>query len=294
MKSRTLGILLAGGLVATMALLASPVAASLGRNSEVDSIRIGWSSTSDQDDDVDQSWWAVRSHETADNFVERLLSIPVGMLARRVGAGFGVKISEGTGLPLPDGWALATAKNSPLITSVYAETPRDLASVLGFYRDVLGKRGWTEQDGAVVASDRAEIAFTTARGPTLLRLSRQDDKTIAELSRRKSGHATDGLLPEPGQVRLMLGNKTDEAAVITVAEQTIELAAHAGEKLASSDCIAGQLPDSQKIDLPPGKYKVTLEAAGSAALSREFVIAANETWGLLAGTDGALLPVRLY
>src|SRR5206468_4791668 len=98
MRSRTLGVLLAGGLVATTALLASPVAASLGRNNEVDSIRIGWSSTSDQDDDVDQAWWAVRSHETADNFVERLLSIPVGMLARRVGAGFEAKLSEGTGL----------------------------------------------------------------------------------------------------------------------------------------------------------------------------------------------------
>lgn len=41
MKSRTLGALLIGGLVAATAVLASPVAASLGRYSEADSIRFG-------------------------------------------------------------------------------------------------------------------------------------------------------------------------------------------------------------------------------------------------------------
>jgi hypothetical protein len=89
-------------------------------------------------------------------------------------------------------------------------------------------------------------------------------------------------------------HKTDEEAVITVNEQTIRLAAHAGEKLANSDDAAGELSDRQKLDLSPGKYKVTLEVAGSAAQNREVEVAANETWGLLVGPDGALLPLRLY
>lgn len=92
----------------------------------------------------------------------------------------------------------------------------------------------------------------------------------------------------------MLGNKTDEGAVITVADQAVNLAAHAGEELANSDGAAGELPDSQKLDLPPGRYKVTLKVDGGAAASREFEVAANETWGLLAGADGVLLPMRLY
>jgi hypothetical protein len=92
----------------------------------------------------------------------------------------------------------------------------------------------------------------------------------------------------------MLGNKTDEAAVITVNNQTIKLAAHAGEKLANSDNAAGELPDSQKLDLPPGKYKVTLKVESGATKHREFEVAANETWGLLVGPDGAPLPMRLY
>ncbi|MBR0783822.1 hypothetical protein [Bradyrhizobium iriomotense] len=294
MKSRTLGALLIGGLIAATAVLARPVAASPGGESSADSIRFGWSRTSGSDNYVDQTWWAVRGHDTPDNFVDRLLSIPVGAIARGASASFEAKLSDDTGLPLPEGWALTTAKNSPLIRSVYAETPRDFATVLGFYRTELSERGWTENDNAVLEPDRAVIAFTTAHGPALLRLSRQDDRTITELSQRKRAVATAGLQPKPGQVRLMLGNKTDDNAVITVAEQTIKLAAHAGEKLANSDSAAGELPDSQKIDLPPGRYKITLKVDGSAAESREFEVAANETWGLLAGTDGVLLPMRLY
>lgn len=163
--------------------------------------------------------------------------------------------------------------------------------MLGFYRAELGKRGWIE---TVVEPDRAVITFTTPRGPVLLRLSRQNDRTIAELSLRKPGIANAGLLPRPRQAKLMLGNESDEGAVITVADQTIKLAAHAGENLTNSDGAAAEIPDSQKIDLPPGKYKVTLKVDGGAAASREFEVAANETWGLLAGTDGVLLPMRLY
>ncbi|WP_249124569.1 hypothetical protein [Bradyrhizobium manausense] len=294
MKRRTPGALLVGGLIVAAAVLESPVAASLGQEGTTDCIQFGWSRTSDSKTNVDTTWWAVRGHNTPDNLAERLLSIPVTVAARKAGAEFEARLSQDIGLPLPEGWALATAKNSPHTTSVYVETPRDLAAVLDFYRSELGKRGWTENEDAVIAPDRAVIVFTTVAGPALLRLSRQGDRTIVDLSRHKFGRATAGILPKPAQVRLMLGNKTDEDAVITVNEQTIKLAAHAGEKLAHSDDAAGELPDSQKIDLPPGKYKVTINASGSAPQQREFEVAANETWGLLVGPDGAPLPIRLY
>jgi hypothetical protein len=90
-----------------------------------------------------------------------------------------------TGLPRPTPWLLTTGKNSPFIAAVHVETPLDLASVLHFYRGALSTRGWTENDGATVAPDRAVIAFTTSDGPALLRLTRQDGRTIADLSRRK-------------------------------------------------------------------------------------------------------------
>ena len=51
------------------------------------------------------------------------------------------------------------------------------------------------------------------------------------LSLRNPAAANAGILPRPGQVRLMLGNATDEGAIITINEQTIELAARAGRNL---------------------------------------------------------------
>ena len=199
-----------------------------------------------------------------------------------------------TGLPLPKPWFVRTAKRSLPITSLHVETPRDLTATLDFYRGELRKRGWTENDGAVVASDRAVIAFTTASGPALLRLTRQDDRTIADLSLRRPAAARDGIQPNPGQAKLMLANVRDEAAVVTVNAQTIKLVARAGDSAAIYADEVHKLPDNQKLDLLPGKYKVTLSLGGGAPQNREFEVAAGETWSLLVGPDGVPLPLHLY
>ena len=197
-----------------------------------------------------------------------------------------------TGLPRPKPWFVTTAKNSTSIKAFHVETPLDLAGVLRFYRLELSKRGWSENGGEVVEQGGAVIAFTTADGPALLRLTHQDDRTIVDLSQRKpaaTNAATDSAIrPVPGQVRLLLGNDTDEDAVITIDEQTVELAAHAGLKdgLNSSG--------RPEINLPPGRYKVSLKSGSEAAQNREFEVAADETWGLMAGPAGVLLPQRLY
>ena len=197
-----------------------------------------------------------------------------------------------TGLPRPKPWLLTTAKDSTFIKAFHVETPLDLAGVLHFYRLELSKRGWTETDGAVVEPDGAVIAFTTSDGPALLRLTRQDDRTIADLSLRKPAAVNAGMPPISGRVRLLLGNDTDEEAVITINEQTIELAA--GAKLADDLATGRKSPDSQEINLPPGKYKVTLKVASGAVQKREFEVAADETWGLVAGPAGVPLPLHLY
>ncbi|WP_342740796.1 hypothetical protein [Bradyrhizobium sp. B117] len=274
--------------------MAIPVTPDPARDNPTETIHAGRSHTSGPDGYVDDTWWAARDRCAPDYLGERLLCNAFGVLTRATSRTFEDKMSEGVGLPLPDGWGLMTAKNSPFIRSAHAETPLDVMAVLGFYRAALGGRGWTENDGATVEPGRAIVAFTTTDGPALLRLIRQDGRTIADLSLRKPAVATSGILPKPGQVRLLLGNKTDQAAEITVNERTIKLAARAGEDLADSDAASGELPDSQKIDLPPGKYKVTVKPDGSAAQKREFEVAANETWGLLVGPDGVPLPIRLY
>ena len=233
---------------------------------------------------IDETSWDVTDHCPLGPIARRLLCAEA---ATPASDDIEVELSEATGLPLPKGRLLTTEKNSPLIKSVHAEMPLGLAALLGFYRVELKQLGWTENDGAVVEPDRAVIAFTTSDGPALLRLIHQDDRTIVDLSLRKlsvveSAVEKAAILSSPGQVKLMLGNTTDEEAVIAVNERIIKLAAKAA------------LPGGPQIDLSPGKFEVTLKVPGNAAQKREFEVGANETWGLLVGPAGVPLPVHLY
>jgi hypothetical protein len=225
---------------------------------------------------AEQTSWALA--DCPQNYMARRLLCPVAAPAQAASDDLVA------GLPVPKPWVLRTARNSPFIKSLHIETPLDLAAVLGFYRVELSKRGWMENDGAVVAPDRAVIAFTTINGPALLRLIRQDDRTIADLSLRKPAAVFEqaDIAPSPGQVKLMLGNATDEEAVVTINQQTIKLPASA------------KLRNSPQIDLPPGKFKVTLKVASGAAQDREFEVAAGEAWEVLVGPAGVALPVHLY
>lgn len=199
-----------------------------------------------------------------------------------------------TGLPRPKPWLITTAKNSPFIEAVHIETPLALAAALGFYRRELIKRGWTETDGAVVEPERAVIAFTTSDGPAQLRLTRQDDRTVADVSRRKADTDNAGIVPIPGQARLMFGNATKEEAVITINGQSVELAAGIGDDFRSVPATGNKSPAIPEMNLPPGRYNVTLKLASGASENRQFDLAADETWGLQAGPDGIALPVHLY
>ena len=294
MNRRTQGLVLAVSLVAATAAMAIPVTPDPARDGAADGIHVGWYRTSGPNTPVDETWWATRNRCTPEYLGERLICGALGILARAAGRTFEAKMSDDAGLPLPAGWNLMTAKSSSLIRSGHVETPLDLAAVTSFYRAALGQRGWTENGGAVIASDRTEITFTTSDGPATLRLTRQDNRTIADLSLRKPAKATAGIPPKPGQVRLMLGNHTDEAAIVTVDEQTLTLAAHAGERLTYTDDAAKESSGIPKIDLPPGKHMVTLRVEGGQLQSRELEVAANETWGLLVGPNGTPLPMRLY
>ena len=314
MKGRTKAALLVGGLAvaAVVALATLPgavLAMTLARGlsgyhmcetgfSRLSSCTMQWSSTTTgrtgadntfHSDSVDVTAWGVA--QCPQNALARRLLCAVPAAAAPVEAGLD---DVATGLPVPEPWLVRTAHTSSLITSVHVETPLALAAALGFYRGTLSGRGWAENDGAVVASDRAVIAFATSDGPALLRLTQQDDRTIVDLSLRKSAAANAGLLPPPGQAKLMLGNATDDAAAITINAQTVTLAARAGAKLAHTADEAAKLPDSQKIDLPPGQYEVTVDSASGATQTRAFEVAAGETWGLLVGPDGVPLPVHLY
>ncbi len=166
-----------------------------------------------------------------------------------------------------------------------ASVPLDLATVLSFYRRELGKLNWKEQtNGAVVAADRAVIAFSSSDGPATLKLGRKDGETsVSVVTKNPDAAAKAGMVPKPGQSKLMLGNPMPVEAEVTINKQTIKVAAGVGAKA----------PNGPTLDLAPGKYKFSVKLPGMPLHNDELEVGADETWGLLIGPGGAL-PLQAY
>lgn len=189
---------------------------------------------------------------------------------------------ESGGLPVPKRHTLAVGEQSPFRRQLTANVPLDLNTVLGFYRRELGKRDWKE--GALTAADRTVVAFASPEGPAVLKLGRKNNETTVELAVRSEAKAKEaGILPKPGQGRIIFGNMVQAEAVITINKQIVKVGAGVGQKK----------PDGPSLDLPPGKYKFSAKTAGQPMHNDEVEISAGETWGLLVG-PGGVLPLQVY
>jgi len=180
---------------------------------------------------------------------------------------------------------MTDGSKSPFRRELNANLPLDLADVLGFYRRELGKLDWKEESkGAVVATDKAIVAFLSADGPAVLKLSRKDGETIVNLVvRNPDAAAKAGVIPKPGQAKLLVSNPNDVEAVLTINKQTIKAAAGAGTKG----------PDGPMLDLAPANISSRSSWPGKPARDDELEVGADQTWGLLIGPGGAL-PLLVY
>ncbi len=194
-------------------------------------------------------------------------------------------VEESGGLPVPKAHELSEGEQTPMRHALKAELHLSLADTLSFYRRELGKRHWKEASaGAVITADHAVIAFTAPDGPAVLKLGRRSGRTTVELAvRNPAAAAQAGVLPKPGQAKLMLGNMLPADAVVTIKGRKITVKAGAGAKGS----------DGPRLDLPPGKYTVAIKVPGAGSKTAALELAAGEAWGLLVGPGGAL-PMHMY
>jgi hypothetical protein len=196
-----------------------------------------------------------------------------------------LEAEESGGLPVPKRHTLAEGTRTPFRQELKASVPLDLAAVLGFYRRELSKRSWKEQtDGAVVAPDHAVVVFATPEGAAVLKLGRKDSDTSVSLAVKNPDAAKQaGIIPKPGQVKVLFGNMLGTEAIVTINNKTIKVGAGVGAKR----------PDGPTLDVPPGKYKYSLKVPGKPTQSEELEVGADEARGLLIGPGGAL-PMNVY
>ena len=168
-----------------------------------------------------------------------------------------------------------------------ASVPAEIGAVLAFYRSELGKRGWTESaQGAVTKPDQVRLAFSSPDGPAVLQLGRRGNETTVNLAEKNPAAAAKaGVVPSPGQGRLILGNIGSTEATVTINKQTIRIAAGVG---------GPQSPKGPTLDLPPGKYSYTFKIEGRPTRNDAIQITADDTWGLMVAPNGEVLPLQIY
>jgi hypothetical protein len=190
-------------------------------------------------------------------------------------------VEESGGLPVPKRRTMTESTRTPFRQELNVSIPLALNDVLGFYRRELTKLDWKEETkGADIKADSTQITFTTPEGAAVLKLTYKDAETKVSIARRNPEAAKKaGVLPNPGQVKVIFGNITEREATITIDNKTIKIGANVGAKK----------PDGPMIDLKPGKYKAILKGGKS----EEIEVGADESWGLLVG-PGGILALNVY
>ena len=194
-----------------------------------------------------------------------------------------LKVEDVAGYPVPKRRTSSGSERTPYRVVINATVPMDVETMLDFYRGALKQRGWTEAQGASVGGARAQTAFTTPEGPAMLTIERKGGDTQVLLALRKPDAARKaGVLPKPGQAKVLIANPNYSEAVVTINKQTFRVKPGAGAKN----------PDGPMLDLAPGKYQVSMKAGGKSA-SETIEVGSDETWGVLIG-PGGLLPLQAY
>jgi hypothetical protein len=191
-----------------------------------------------------------------------------------------LEAEESGGLPVPKRHTLSEGTKTPFRRELQASVPLELADVLGFYRRELGKLSWKEESkGTTIAAESAAVAFTAPEGPAVLRLGRKDGATSVRLMvKDPAAVAKAGIMPKPGQAKVLFGNINPAAETITFNNKPVNVAAGVGVKN----------PDGPTLDLPPGKYKYAIKLAGKPVQNDEIELGADEVWGVMIGPGGVL------
>jgi len=196
-----------------------------------------------------------------------------------------LEADEAGGLPVPKPHSLSGSEKSLFRHGANASVPAKLAAVLDFYRSELGKRGWTEDTAkSVIKADQAALTYATPEGPAVLTLGRASGETTVQLMIRQTDAAKkSGLMPKPGQTKILFGNILETPATLVIAGKTIKIPGGAGSKA----------PDGPTLEVAPGKHAYSLKGSKAPMANDAFEAGADEIWGLMVG-PGGVLPVQMY
>ena len=185
-------------------------------------------------------------------------------------------------VPFPDSVGNISSEGSKFRKTYHADVNLPLADVLAFYRRELPPQGWKSVDGNAGEAMR----FKNDTMDLVLTLKAMGERTAVEAVTRDMGQAKkEGVLPDAGKGRLLLGNGSEVSVVFTVGKANHTLKPGQG---------ARDQKQAVNMSLAPGSYTVTIKASGQAAQTEKIELTEGSTWGLIALPMGGVLPVQLY
>jgi len=206
----------------------------------------------------------------------------------------GLALDPSAALPAPARYSFRSTHTTemagieaPLRTRLQTTVSADLADVLAFYRNELGRRGWQEQpDGTIAERGHIRLAFAAPLGPAQLELRKTDSGTSVDLVQKNRETATRArVMPRPGQAAVMFSNLCETETIITLDGQAVTLPAR----------VRHERPQAPFFNLSPGEHSYALKTAGGADRDVRITLAAGDTWEVTVGPDGAFWsPLQLY
>lgn len=207
-------------------------------------------------------------------------AVPAPEAAREVA----LERDEIGGMPVPKAASSKSQERTPWRVEIQATVKASPASVLTFYSRELAPLGWRETTPAKTEGARTVVAYASAAGPGVLTLEQKGGQVSISLLLRKEAEAQkSGLMPKPGQARIMFGSMLESDASVLIGGQTIKVAAGVGSKA----------PDGPSLEVAPGAHKVTIRNPGKPDVTEVVTVRANDIWGVLLGPGGAL-PLPMY
>jgi hypothetical protein len=186
-------------------------------------------------------------------------------------------------VPFPDGVENAGSEGSKFRKTYSALVRKPLAEVSAFYHKELSAKGWTQSD---MDSAGDAMRFKNDKLELALKLKQQGSKTAVEVVTRDIALAKqEGVFPEPGKGRLVLGNASNVAVVFTIGSTNYPLKPGQGAK---------DYKQALNYSLAPGSYTVVVRIPGQPQQSEKIELAEGSTWGIIALPMGGAFPVQLY
>jgi hypothetical protein len=186
-------------------------------------------------------------------------------------------------LAFPEGVENLSSEGSKFRKKYVAEVKMPLSEVAAFYRQEFVAKGWTQPSAG--SSDNL-LSHQSESLELTVTLRPEGGKTAVEVVTRDVALAKrEGIHPEAGKGRLILGNASGAAIVYSIGNQNYPLRPQQGAK---------EYRQALNYSLAPGTYAVVLRFPGKPPQTERIEVAEGSAWGVIALPTGECLPLRLY